>query len=194
MDRYYKNFLWLFTNPVKSFKRFSKDGMKMSIYVFLTFAFAASIIQYIISFAAGDFSGVASPYEIIAALPLAVIFTVAFSLIVVLITAYLSAFCAKLFFKGTQKWKQTFILLNYVSIISYIFSIPLQISGYLAFSTVTYFIISAISIIFTLRAAGMAVSKTTKTTFFQGLIVYFMINMIISIPFFFLASMISPVA
>ena len=182
MDKYYKNFAYLFTNPEKSFKKFNKDGLKKSFQIIMTTLITITILQYLILIISGETAGIITIPEIISLLPVYIVFSALLAIITIILTAILCSFCAKTFFKGKNNWKQTLTLLNYVALISYAFVIPMQICAYFPGATITIPLISFVSLILSLRAAGLAVSKTNKTTKLQGLLIYFFINLIISLP------------
>ncbi|MBR9678795.1 MAG: hypothetical protein GON13_00825 [Nanoarchaeota archaeon] len=182
MDKYYKNFVYLFTNPERSFKKFNKDGLKKSFQITMTTLITITILQYLILIISGDTTGIITISEIVSLLPFYITFSAILAITTIVLTAILSAFCAKTFFKGKNNWKQTLTLLNYVVLISYAFVIPMQLFAYLPGASIIISITAFVSLILSLRAAGLAVSKMNKITKLQGLLIYFSINLIISLP------------
>ena len=179
MTAYYENFLFLFTNPEKSFKRFLKDGLKKSFFVSATLLLLVQLLQYAVLLFAGEISVLTNTYGLLVLLPAYLLVSVAINFLPIVLSAVLSALLAKVFFKGKNNWKQTLILLNYVVIISYAFTLPAQVLAYLPYATVTTWVLLMISLLLVLRASGLSVAHANKVSKFQGLLIYFCVNLIL---------------
>lgn len=178
---YYENFIKLFTKPEESFKKFLKDGLKRSFQVSITVLTAVTLLQYLLGWFYGDFVGI-SFYEFTALMPFLLLLTTIISVTVTIITACLSSLLAQVFFKGKNEWIKIITLFNYVSIIPYLAAIPMQLFSYLPFPYITVTLFYIITFFLTVRAAGESLSKTCKTSFWQGAVIYFSVNLLVSIP------------
>jgi hypothetical protein len=181
MVEYYENFLFLFTNPEKSFKRFLKDGLKKSFFVSATLLILVVLLQYAVLLITGEAAFLTNIYGLLVLLPAYLLISVGVNFLPIILSAVISSLLAKVFFKGVNNWKRTLILLNYAAIISYVFTLPVQVLYYLPFASVTTWVALMVSLVLVLRASGLAVSHANKVSKFQGLLIYFCVNLIITL-------------
>jgi hypothetical protein len=145
----------------------------------MTALLGVTMLQYALLIVLDEAAVLTNLYGLLVVFPFYIVMFMAANFIPIILSAIFSALSAKLFFAGKNNWKQVLILLNYVAIISFAFSLPIQIFSYLPLPELTNFILITLSLVITFRAAGLAVSKTTKVTQLQGVLIYFSVTMVL---------------